>query len=162
MGSGGAASDLPIEELCLTVRCYSALKRGGIDTIGQLEATPERFLLSLQSFTPRNMHEVREKLETLGLTPWDAPYSARGRSRRAAAARQPGRLSACALRAAGLLLPAAERDRWVEEWTAELQALRRRRARARFVGSLLLGGGRRLAVVLRQVWPGERPAWPPS
>jgi hypothetical protein len=162
MGSGGAASDLPIEELCLTVRCYNALKRGGIDTIGQLEATPELSLMSLQSFTPRNMHELREKLEALGLTPWDGPRSVRGRSRLPAALQRPGWLSAVALRAAGVLLPAAERDRWVEEWTAELQALRRRRARARFVGSLLLGGGRRLAVVLRQVWPGERPAWPPS
>jgi hypothetical protein len=60
----------PIEELCLTVRCYSALKRDGIDTVGQLAMLPERHLMGLRNFTARTMDELKGRLEELGLFPW--------------------------------------------------------------------------------------------
>jgi hypothetical protein len=47
-----------------------------------------------------------------------------------------------------LLLPAGERARWAEERKGELCLLSSRQARARFIASLLLAGGRELAVTL--------------
>jgi Bacterial RNA polymerase, alpha chain C terminal domain len=144
----------PIERLTLTVRCYNVLKREGINTVGQLAVLPERYLLGLRNFTPVAMGELKAKLEQLGLSPWDAPQSTRTRAA--------GSLSRHALDAAGALLPAAERDRWVEEWKGELHALGSRKARALFVMSLLFAGARKLAATLRHVWPGGKPAWPDS
>jgi (p)ppGpp synthase/HD superfamily hydrolase len=48
-----------------------------------------------------------------------------------------------------VLLPAAVRARWLEEWTAELHALPDRRTRTRFTLQIL-GGMARLAIVLRR------------
>jgi (p)ppGpp synthase/HD superfamily hydrolase len=48
-----------------------------------------------------------------------------------------------------VLLPAAVRARWLEEWTGELHALPDRRARTRFT-LRILGGMVRLAIVLRR------------
>jgi hypothetical protein len=164
MASRDAPGNVRIEDLCLTARCYTALKGDGIDTVGQLMTRPERHLLGLANFTPKSMDELRGKLAELGLSPWDRPRSVQDRggqaaSRAASGAARP--LSVWALRAAAALLLADERERWVEEWTGELQVLRSPAARARFVMSLLLAGGRRLAVTLRQVRPGHKPAWPP-
>jgi hypothetical protein len=155
--------NVPIEELYLTVRCYDALKREGIDTVGQLARLPERQLMGLRRFTPATMSELKGRLEQLGLSPWDAPPSTgnragSGTAGQAPGSQRPGWLSRRALSLAGALLPRRERDRWVEEWKGELHALGSRKARAMFVLSLLLAGGRRLAVTLRQVWPGEKPA----
>jgi hypothetical protein len=164
MASGGGAHNVPIEELCLTVRCYNALKRDGIDTVGQLVMLPERYVRSLRNVTPGTMDELKGKLHQLGLSPWGAPRAAKRAGRRTAVRvrdpRRPGWLSLRALGLAGALLPAAERHRWVEEWKGELYAFRSRRARARFIVSLLLTGGGKLAVTLRHVWPGEKPRWP--
>ena len=159
--------NVPIEDLYLTVRCYNALKRDGIDTVGQLAVLPERHLMGLRNFTPRTMDELKGRLQELGLSPWDTPRSTgiqggSGAAGQAPRPRRPGWLSLRALGAAGALLPAEERDRWVEEWKSELHSLGSRTARARFSLSLLFAGGRRLAVTLRQVWPGEKPAWPAS
>jgi hypothetical protein len=54
-----------------------------------------------------------------------------------------------ALAASVLLLPAAQRARWFEEWTGELSVLPSRRARARFAVQMLRGMPR-LAVALRR------------
>ena len=158
---------IPIEELCLTVRSYNVLKREGINTVGQLAVLPERHLTTLRNFTPQNMDELKAKLEQLDLSPWDPPQSTRiqidiGAGGPLPEPGRPGRLSLRALSLAGALLPAAERDRWVEEWRGELHALRSRKARARFIASLLFPGGRKLALTLRHVWPGEKPARPDS
>jgi hypothetical protein len=165
MASREDAYNVPIEDLYLTVRCYNVLKRDGIDTVGQLAVLPEGHLMALRNFLPRDMDALKGKLEELGLFPWDAPQSTGNQvgsatAGRAPGPRRPGRLSLSALSAAGALLPADERDRWAEEWKGELHALGSRTARASFILSLLLTGGRRLAVTLRQVWPGEKPAWP--
>jgi hypothetical protein len=158
---------VPIEELYLTVRCYDVLKREGINTVGQLAMLPERHLMGLRRFTPATMGELKGKLKELGLSPWDAPQSTGNRAGSGTAGpmsgpRRPGGLSLRALSVVGALLPAQERDRWVEEWKGELHTLRSRKARAMFVMSLLFAGGRKLAVTLRHVWPGEKPAWPAS
>ncbi len=62
-----------LEQLRLTVRCYSPPKREGIDTVGQLAVLPERHLTSLRGFTPEAMGELKYKLRQLGLSPWAAP-----------------------------------------------------------------------------------------
>jgi Bacterial RNA polymerase, alpha chain C terminal domain len=166
MASSGSSYNVPIEELCLTVRCYIALKRDGIDTVGQLVMLPERRVRKLKNVPPGTMDELRGKLHQLGLSPWDAPRPAcQGGSRTARRVRdprRPGWLSRRALGLAGALLPAAERHRWVEEWEGELWALASPKARARFIVSLLLTGRSKLAVTLRHVWPGEKPRWPSS
>ncbi len=155
------SSGVPIEQLGLTVRCYIALKRNGVDTIGQLAALPEPRLMALADSPQATMSELKDKVGRLGLSPWDFPAPAvnqvsRGAAGRAPGSGLPGRLSSRALNVAGvLLLPAGERARWVEEWKGELCALRSRRARARFIASLLLAGGRGLAVRLRQARPGH-------
>lgn len=166
MASSGGAYNVPIEELCLTVRCYNALKRDGIDTVGQLVILPERYVRGLKNVTPGTMDELKGKLKELGLSPWGAPGSVKRAGRRTSGrVRDPRRPSWLALRALGLagaLLPAAERHRWVEEWKGELCALRSRKAKARFILSVLFAGAGRLAVTLRHVWPGEKPRWPAS
>lgn len=145
-----------IEDLCLTVRCYNALKRDGIDTVGQLVRLPERYLLALRNFTPRTMAELKDTLLLLDLAPWGTWRPAEG----GLTCRPPGRLARWALNAAGVLLPAMDRDRWLEEWHGELHVLSSRRARARFLVSLLmpllLAGGRKFAVTLRHSWPSRR------
>lgn len=152
----------PIEELYLTIQWYHSLKRNGVHTVGELVALPEPRLKALRSSPRATMDELREKVGRLGLFPWDTPTPAGhppggGTASPGPGSLGPGRLSSWALNAAGaLLLPAAERARWVEEWKGELLALRSRRARARFVASLLLAGGRKLAVTLRQARSGRR------
>lgn len=144
---------IPIEELYLTVRSYNVLKRAGVNTVGQLAVLPEWHLTGLRNFTPKNMGELKAKLELLDLSPWDAPQSTRIQTDIGAAGqrpelRRPGRLSLRALSVAGAMLPASERGRWVEEWKGELHALRSRKARATFITSLLFAGGRKLASTL--------------
>jgi hypothetical protein len=173
-------SSVAIENLSLSVRSYSALKRERIDTIGQLVTLPERRLMVLGDFTPQTMDELKHKVRSLGLTAWSAPQAAnrpgaatenpsagrhaptrrpgRGALRQEAVAGRPGRLSLCAVSLAGALLPAAERDRWVEEWKGELCALGSRAARVRFAVSLLLDGGQNLAATLRSLRQGDKPS----
>jgi hypothetical protein len=154
-------SGVPIEQLVLTVRWYCALKSNGVHTVGQLAALPEPRLKAMGDSTRATMSELKDKVGRLGLSPWDTPAPAGNPVGSGAAGREPGagsagRLSSWALRAAGaLLLPAGERARWVEEWKGELRALRSRKARARFIASLLLAGGRELAVRLRQARQGR-------
>jgi len=151
-------SGVPIEQLCLTVRWYTALKGNGVHTVGQLAALPEPRLMAMGHSPRTTMGELRDKVGRLGLSPWDAPAPAANQAvGQGPGSGPPGRLLSWALRAAGaLLLPAGERARWVEEWKGELCLLRSRKAQARFIASLLLAGGRKLAVTLRQLRPGHK------
>ncbi len=63
---------------------------------------------------------------------------------------RPGRLSRRLLATTVVLLPAADRERWLEEWTAELGTLPSRGNRARLTIEMLVGMPR-LAAALR--WP---------
>jgi Bacterial RNA polymerase, alpha chain C terminal domain len=157
-------SGVPIEQLSLTIRWYHTLKRNGIHTVGQLAALPEPRLKAMELPPRATLDELRDKVGRLGLSPWDTPAPAGNQADGGAVSLVPrsggpGRLSSWALRvAAVLLLPAGERTRWAEEWKGELRALTSRKARARFIASLLLAGGRELAVTLRQARPGHKQA----
>ncbi len=58
----------PIEDLNLTQRSYNCLKREGIHTIGELVDRSERDLLNIRNFGQKSIDEVKEKLESLGLS----------------------------------------------------------------------------------------------
>ena len=58
---------LPIEELDLTVRSYSCLKREGIDTVGELIGRTEADLLDIRNFGQKSIDEVKMKLAGMGL-----------------------------------------------------------------------------------------------
>lgn len=155
-------SGVPIEQLGLTVRWYTTLKRNGVHTAGQLAALPQPRVQAMELPPRATMDELRDKVGRLGLSPWNAPAPAGnqaggGPRGPAPGSGEPGRLPSWALRvAAVLLLPAGERARWAEEWTGELGALGSRRARTRFITSLLLAGGRQVAGKLRQLRSGHQ------
>lgn len=167
MASRNDPHAVPIEELGLTVRCYNILKREGINTVGQLAVLSRRHIMGLRNFAPKDMDALQGKLSELGLSPWAARQPAQDHAGRGTAGPRPGsarpsRLWRGALSAAGALLPAGERDRWVEEWEGELHALSSPKARAGFILSLLFVGARKLAVALRHPRPGDKSAWPAS
>jgi DNA-directed RNA polymerase subunit alpha len=60
--------NIPIEELGLKERTKNALRRAGINTLGELLSASQEELKALPSFGDKAMEEVREKLYTLGLT----------------------------------------------------------------------------------------------
>jgi DNA-directed RNA polymerase subunit alpha len=60
--------NFPIEELELGVRSYNCLKRVGIETIGDLVSKTEGELAAIPNFGKKSIEEVRETLQTHGLT----------------------------------------------------------------------------------------------
>ena len=63
----------PIEDLDLTQRSYNCLKREGIHTIGELVDRSERDLLNIRNFGQKSIDEVKDKLNTLGLSLKQSP-----------------------------------------------------------------------------------------
>jgi DNA-directed RNA polymerase subunit alpha len=61
--------NMPISELRLSIRTYNALRRTGIETVGQLLERTEEELLSLRNFGPKSYEELRQRLEELGILP---------------------------------------------------------------------------------------------
>jgi DNA-directed RNA polymerase subunit alpha len=59
----------PISELRLSIRTYNALRRTGIETVGQLLERTEEEILSLRNFGPKSYEELRQRLEELGILP---------------------------------------------------------------------------------------------
>ncbi|MCT6878038.1 MAG: DNA-directed RNA polymerase subunit alpha, partial [Bifidobacteriales bacterium] len=59
---------VPIEDLNLTQRSYNCLKREGIHTIGELVSHTEQDLLDIRNFGMKSIDEVKEKLESMGLS----------------------------------------------------------------------------------------------
>jgi DNA-directed RNA polymerase subunit alpha len=57
-----------VEQLELSVRTMNCLRRGGITTVGELISKGEKELLSLHNFGQKSMQEVKERLETMGLS----------------------------------------------------------------------------------------------
>lgn len=74
----------------------------------------------------------------------------------------PAKASWLALSVGGRILPAAERDRWIEEWTNQLSELTTRRARARIIISLITAGIPKLALTLRRGRSNKKRAWSAS
>jgi DNA-directed RNA polymerase subunit alpha len=65
----GASSELEarIEDLGLTERARNCLKRGGINSIGELVACSEKDLLSLTNFGQTSLKDVNDRLDERGL-----------------------------------------------------------------------------------------------
>jgi DNA-directed RNA polymerase subunit alpha len=59
--------NLPVESLDLSVRTLNSLRRGGINTVGDLISKAEKELLTLRNFGQKSRQEVEEKLKSLGL-----------------------------------------------------------------------------------------------
>nr|BFE82086.1 hypothetical protein GCM10020093_046870 [Planobispora longispora] len=59
---------LPIEELNLTVRTYSCLKRAGINTFGELTAREERRILAIKGVETETLEEIERRLASFDLT----------------------------------------------------------------------------------------------
>ncbi len=56
-----------IEDLELSVRALNSLKRGKIETVGELLQKDEKSLLKIKNFGTKSLEEINEKLEKLGL-----------------------------------------------------------------------------------------------
>jgi DNA-directed RNA polymerase subunit alpha len=59
---------ITIEELNLSVRSYTCLKREGINTVGDLVQRSEQELMDIRNFGQKSIDEVKAKLEELGLS----------------------------------------------------------------------------------------------
>ncbi len=67
MTSSSPDLELPIEELDLSERPRNCLKRGRVDTIGQLVEKTEDDLLAITNFGSKSLDEVLQKLDERGL-----------------------------------------------------------------------------------------------
>ena len=61
--------NMPISQLRLSIRTYNALRRTGIETVGQLLERTEEEILSLRNFGPKSYEELRQRLEEMGILP---------------------------------------------------------------------------------------------
>ena len=59
---------MPIEQLELSQRTYNCLKRSQITKVGQILEMSEDELLSLRNFGQKSLSELRDKLESLGVS----------------------------------------------------------------------------------------------
>ena len=60
--------NMPVEELNLSVRTINCLRRASIATVGELITKREKDLLRLRNFGQTSLHEIRDRLKTLGLS----------------------------------------------------------------------------------------------
>ena len=63
-----AKLDKQIEDLDLSVRSYNCLKRAGIHSVRQLVEFSENDLLNIRNFGVKSIEEVKDKLESMGLS----------------------------------------------------------------------------------------------
>lgn len=63
-----AELDKQIEHLDLSVRSYNCLKRAGIHSVRQLVEFSENDLLNIRNFGVKSIEEVKDKLESMGLS----------------------------------------------------------------------------------------------
>ena len=68
VASGSPDLELPIEDLDLSERPRNCLKRGQVNTIGELLQKSEDDLLALTNFGQKSLDEVKQKLDERGLT----------------------------------------------------------------------------------------------
>lgn len=61
-------NDVYIEDLDFTIRTYNGLKRGRINTVGELIKCTDKQLLNLRDIGKRSVAEIDEKLQGLGVT----------------------------------------------------------------------------------------------
>ena len=67
LGAHGAP-DTRIEELDFSVRTYNCLKKANVLTVGELALMSEVDLMNIRNFGKKSLTEVKEKLNTLGMT----------------------------------------------------------------------------------------------
>jgi DNA-directed RNA polymerase subunit alpha len=58
---------MPLEQLGLSARTFTSLRRSGITKVGELLEKSDEDLLGLRSFGQKSLEEVRERLATLDL-----------------------------------------------------------------------------------------------
>jgi DNA-directed RNA polymerase subunit alpha len=61
-------ASMTVEQLNLSVRTLNCLRRGNINTVGELMAKTEKELMSLRNFGIKSKQELEERLKTLGLS----------------------------------------------------------------------------------------------
>jgi len=61
-------ASMPVEQLNLSVRTLNCLRRGNINTVGDLMSKTEKELMSLRNFGIKSKQELQERLESLGLS----------------------------------------------------------------------------------------------
>lgn len=66
--SDNAELDKQIEDLDLSVRSYNCLKRASIHSVRQLVEFSENDLLNIRNFGVKSIEEVKDKLESMGLS----------------------------------------------------------------------------------------------
>ena len=63
-----ALATMPVEQLNLSVRTLNCLRRGNINTVGELMSKTEKELMSLRNFGIKSKQELEERLKSLGLS----------------------------------------------------------------------------------------------
>ncbi|MBI2848013.1 MAG: DNA-directed RNA polymerase subunit alpha [Chloroflexi bacterium] len=59
--------DMPVEQLSLSIRTLNCLRRGGINTVGELLSRGEKDLMALRNFGQKSKQELEERLAKLDL-----------------------------------------------------------------------------------------------
>jgi DNA-directed RNA polymerase subunit alpha len=60
--------NMPVDRLDLSVRTMNCLRRGGIETVGQVINKGEKGLMALRNFGEKSSQEIEERLKELGLS----------------------------------------------------------------------------------------------
>jgi DNA-directed RNA polymerase subunit alpha len=60
--------NMPVDKLDLSVRTMNCLRRGGIETVGQIISKGERGLMALRNFGQKSRQEIEGRLKELGLS----------------------------------------------------------------------------------------------
>jgi DNA-directed RNA polymerase subunit alpha len=61
-------SEMPIEEIDLSVRSFNCLKRAGINTVGELCSKTEEEMMRVRNLGKKSLEEINQKLAALGLS----------------------------------------------------------------------------------------------
>lgn len=61
-------ASMPVEQLNLSVRTLNCLRRGNINTLGELMSKTEKDLMALRNFGIKSKVELEERLKSLGLS----------------------------------------------------------------------------------------------
>jgi len=60
--------NLPVDKLDLSVRTMNCLRRGNIETVGQIISKGEKGLMALRNFGQKSKHEIEQRVTELGLS----------------------------------------------------------------------------------------------
>jgi DNA-directed RNA polymerase subunit alpha len=61
-------ANMPVEQLNLSVRTQNCLRRGSINTVGEVVSKTEKELMSLRNFGLKSKQELEDRLKSLGLS----------------------------------------------------------------------------------------------